>query len=142
MQRLVAVLCVLSMLAGQLMGLHFHRHAPGLDGAGASATSIHRRDTGVHLQGSADHAAHHAAADRASHPGEDVEIDPLAGGLVKFLKNLLGAGFFLCTLLLLVRAVSANVPLRPLRSGAVLHPALFVLRPPSNAPPLKLSLIR
>lgn len=134
--RLVMVLCAVMMLLAQLMGLHFHRHVAA---AGSEhGTSLHLRDVGVHMNEAAD--VHDAAGDRASHPDEDLEIDPLGTGIAKFVKLWLGPA-------LLVVAIFCLLVTQPLpRAGATRpafhRPARFALRPPSNAPPLKLSLVR
>jgi hypothetical protein len=127
--------CATLMLATQLLGLHFHRHTVASDVAVTrSSSSTHLRDAGLHVQEIGPHAEHHAFSDRASHPGEDVEIDPLVAGFAKFFKVCVGAGVLLLALLWLVHAARPTVPALS-RSGPSLHPALFVLRPPSHAPP-------
>ncbi len=131
------LLCALFMLTAQLMGLHFHRHAVAAHAGETQGTSLHLRDTGVHGHESLHGTNHHAASDRASHP-DDVEIDPLADGIAKFIKICMAPAVLLLSLLWLVT-------LRPTifawfaPAVAQPHPALFVLRPPSHAPPLRLS---
>lgn len=124
-------LCALNMLLAQGLGLHFHRHMQG--GPAEHATSLHVRDAGLHLH---EHAgSHHAASDHASHPDLDLEVDPLGKGFAKYAKVWLGATLQIVgvpALLEFAPAVLCRV-LQPARP----HPELFVLRPPSNAPPLK-----
>ena len=135
--RLVLLLCALFMLGAQMMGLHFHRHAVAAHGGAVHDTSLHLRDTGVHGHEALHGMDHHALGDHASHP-DDVEIDPLAAGIAKFFKICMGPALLLLALLWLVglRSVAFAWFARPV---AQRHPSLFVLRPPSNAPPLRLS---
>jgi hypothetical protein len=121
--KLIMVICATLMLAAQILGLHFHR------------------DAGLHADEIGHHTMLHGTADQASHPGEDVEIDPLAGGLAKFIKVWLFAGFPLVALLWLVHAPRPTLPAFA-RAGPRPHPAHFVLHPPSHAPPLQLVLVR
>jgi hypothetical protein len=125
------VLCAANMLLAQLMGLHFHRHV--MVGVPDHGLSLHLRDAGMHLHADAD--GHHAPADGASHPDEDLEIDPLGTGLAKFSKVWLNPIFLFIAALCLF-AVALAPPSR-FESITRRHPALFFLRPPSNAPPLK-----
>jgi hypothetical protein len=128
---MIMALCAVNMLLAQMMGLHFHRHM--MTGVPAHGMSLHLRDAGMHLHAETD--GHHAAADRASHPDEDVEIDPLGTGLAKFAKAwLTPALLFIVTLCTLAMVVAAPPGFQSLTRR---HPALFFLRPPSNAPPLK-----
>jgi hypothetical protein len=127
---LIMVLCAMNLLLVQLMGLHFHRHM--MAGAADLRTSLHLRDAGMHLHENADD--HHATEDRASHPG-DLEIDPLGAGLAKFSKVWLSPQFLLAVILcVMVLTLSVPSGFAPLVRR---HPALFFLRPPSHAPPLK-----
>jgi hypothetical protein len=121
-------LCALSMLLAQVMGLHFHRHlVPGISDHGVS---LHLRDAGMHLH---EQAVQHSAADRAAHPDEDLEIDPVGTGLAKFSKAWLNTTLlFIVTLCLLTMSLAAPSRFESIRRR---HPALFFLRPPSNAPP-------
>jgi hypothetical protein len=129
MLRILMVLCALNMLFAQLLGLHFHRHV--IDGPTDHGTSLHLRDAGLHLH--EDAADHHAAGDRASHPDEDVEIDPLGTGLAKFSKVWLGAAvLFLVAFALLIVVPASTFRVPPFIPRRM---ALFALRPPSNAPP-------
>ncbi len=130
------VLCAMNMLLAQMMGLHFHRHMVG--GAADHGPSLHLRDAGMHLHEAAHQ--HHATDDRASHPDEDLEIDPLGAGFAKFSKIWLNTAFALVAVFCLL-VVGTGAPRRFLQRVRH-HPALFFLRPPSNAPPLKLSLAR
>lgn len=121
------VFCAMNMLLAQMMGLHFHRHVAGLTDHGVS---LHLRDAGMHLH---EDSGHHAMADRAAHPDEDLEIDPLGTGLAKFAKVwLTPALVFVLALCLIALAHVPAARFEPLRRR---HPALFFLRPPSNAPP-------
>lgn len=129
------VLCAVNMLLAQMMGLHFHRHVAG---ASAHGTSLHLRDAGLHLHEAAD--AHHAPGDRASHPDEDLEVDPLGAGFAKFSKLWLNTACLLLAVFLLL--IAAPAATRRFEPPVRRHPALFFLRPPSHAPPLKLSLAR
>jgi hypothetical protein len=133
---MVMVFCAVTMLLAQLMGLHFHRHVA--DAGSAHGTSLHLRDVGVHMHEAA--AAHDEAGDRASHPDEDLEIDPLGTGIAKFFKAWVGPAFLAVAILCLL----VTLPVAQLGTPrpAFHRPALFALRPPSNAPPLKLSLAR
>jgi hypothetical protein len=134
--RITILACAIVLLLAQMTGLHFHRHvlAAGPD----HGMSLHLRDAGVHVH--ADQGDHHAPADRASHPDEDVEIDPLGAGIAKVFKVWLSTACLLVTLLCLFVATPAAA-VSPERTRRP-HPALFVLRPPSHAPPLELSLVR
>jgi hypothetical protein len=125
------VFCAVNMLLAQTMGLHFHQHIQG--GGAGHGTSLHLRDAGMHLHEAAD--KHDSSTDRASHPDEDLEIDPLGAGFAKFSKVWLNTAFVLLAticLVLLMPAVLASF--EPQRRR---HPALFFLRPPSHAPPLQ-----
>jgi hypothetical protein len=129
--RMIMALCAVNMLLAQMMGLHFHRHVMAVESG--HGMSLHLRDAGTHLHEEAD--GHHAAADRASHPDEDVEVDPLGTGLAKFSKV-----WFTPALLFIVALCMLAVVLRTAPAFESLtrrHPALFFLRPPSNAPPPK-----
>jgi hypothetical protein len=134
------LLCALFMLTAQLMGLHFHRHAAVVHAGIDEGISLHLRDTGVHAHESLNDMSHHAPDDRASHP-DVVEIDPLASGLAKFIKICMAPAMLLLAMLWLA-ALRPAAPAAIARSAARLHPSLFVLRPPSNAPPLRLSPVR
>jgi hypothetical protein len=129
--RMIMALCVVNLLLAQMMGLHFHRHVTA--GVAGPDMSLHLRDAGMHVHAEAD--GHHAAADRASHPDEDVEVDPLGTGVAKFSKVWLAPPLLLIvTLCLLALVLAAPTAFESLTRR---HPALFFLRPPSNAPPLK-----
>jgi hypothetical protein len=137
------VLCAVSLLLAQLMGTHFHRHAH-VDGAHSGhdhRTTVHLRDADVHAHAALDVGDHHAFDDRASHPDADLEIDPLGAGLTKFFKIWISPALLLFAMLLLL-ATGPPLRIRPQWLVSRPHPALFVLRPPSNAPPLKLSPVR
>ncbi len=139
--RLLMVACAMMMLAGQLMGLHFHRHLSGGDAGFGHGLSLHLRDADVHSHAAAQLHDHHAIDDRAAHPDDDVEIDPLAAGLAKLIKIWVAPCVLLLALLWCLD-VRWSVLQRVDRPVARRHPSLFVLRPPSHAPPLKLSLVR
>jgi hypothetical protein len=138
--RIALLLCVLCMVAAQLTGVHFHRHAIAAHAGAQHGISLHLRDTGVHGHESLQGKDHHAPGDRASHP-DDVEIDPLAAGFAKFLKICMGAALPVLAVLWLVAMQPVAVASR-WRPPVHQRPSLFVLRPPSHAPPLKLSLSR
>lgn len=123
------VLCGVNMLLAQGMGLHFHRHM--LPDASGHGTSLHLRDAGLHLH--EDASEHQAAGDRASHPDEDLEIDPLGTGLAKLFKVWLNPALLFFTIICLL-AMALAAPFA-FESVTRRHPALFFLRPPSNAPP-------
>lgn len=128
-------LCALNLLLVQGLGLHFHRHMHA-DAAG-HPPSMHLRDTGVHLHEEAGH--HHVAGDHASHPGDDVEVDPVGAGFAKFFKVWLGTTpqpVGISALLAVAPPAQADFQ-QPARR----HPDLFFLRPPSNAPPLNPSVV-
>jgi hypothetical protein len=129
--RMFMALCAVNMLLAQMMGLHFHRHATA--GSSAHDMSLHLRDAGMHLHAEAD--GHHAAADRASHPDEDVEVDPLGTGVAKFSKVWLAPALLFIVTLCMLGLVLA--PPSGFESLTRRRPALYFLRPPSNAPPLK-----
>jgi hypothetical protein len=129
------VLCAVNMLLAQLMGLHFHRHM--IAGVSDHGMSLHLRDAGLHVHEDADE--HHAAADRASHPDEDLEIDPLGTGFAKFSKVWLNPTLLFMVALCLI--AMATAPPSRFESITRRHPALFFLRPPSNAPPLEPSTV-
>jgi hypothetical protein len=133
--RMILALCAVNMLLAQMMGLHFHRHV--IMGVPAHGMSLHLRDAGTHLHAQTD--GHHAAADRASHPDEDVEIDPLGTGLAKFSKVWLTPAL-LFIVMLCVLTMMQPAPSR-FESVRRRHPALYFLRPPSNAPPLEPSAV-
>jgi hypothetical protein len=127
---MIMVLCAMNMLLAQLMGLHFHRHVT--TGVSDHGMSLHLRDAGVHLN---EEDGHHATGDRASHPDEDLEIDPLGTGFAKFSKVWLNQSVLILVILCLVAvALAAPSGFESIRRR---HPALYFLRPPSNAPPLK-----
>jgi hypothetical protein len=128
------------LLSTQLMGLHYHRHAAHSAG-GESGTSVHLRDFGVHVEGAADGVDHHALDDRASHPGDDLEVEPVADSVVKFYKTWLAIGFVFLAVLWFFSCspIAAAWVERP---APRLHRSRYVLRPPSNAPPLTLSIAR
>jgi hypothetical protein len=128
--RTIMVLCAMNMLLAQLMGLHFHRHmvASGAD----HGVSLHLRDAGMHLH---EDDAHHSATDLAAHPDEDLEIDPVGTGLAKFSKVWLSPTLLFIVMLCLI--ATATVGPSRFESIAPRPPALFALRPPSNAPPLE-----
>jgi hypothetical protein len=135
------VSCALMLLVAQTMGLHFHRHAH-VDAADADhGTTLHLRDADIHTHSALDDHDHHTAGDRASHPDVDLEIDPLGAGLAKIFKIWLGPVMLLFAMLLLLPTGPA-LPAGVQWLFSRVHPPLFVLRPPSNAPPLKLSLVR
>jgi hypothetical protein len=127
---MVIVLCAVNMLLVQALGLHFHRHIQA--DAGDHGTSLHLRDAGMHVHENG--VDHHARGDHASHPDEDLEIDPLGAGVSKFSKIWLVAAVLsvvvLCLFVVVPACARAFEP--PLRRRL----ALFSLRPPSNAPPL------
>ncbi len=133
--------CALVLLAAQLMGLHFHRHAHADVATPDHHTTVHLRDADIHAHAALVDHDHHAIDDRASHPDEDLEIDPLGAGLAKIFKIWLAAVVLLFALQLLLPAGPA-LPSSLQWLFARVHPPLFVLRPPSNAPPLKLSPVR
>lgn len=137
-RQLIVICCALAMLVAQLTGAHYHRHLGDLMHAEADVTSVHLRDAGVHLG----HDAHdHDATDRAAHPGVDLEIDAAADGLAKVFKSALLAGALLVLLLWRLAPVVRPRPRRPSTSGRPGRSLLFVLRPPSHAPPAPLSIV-
>lgn len=133
--------CALLLLVAQLMGLHFHRHADSATAVPEQHTTVHLRDADIHAHSDVDDHDHHSAADRASHPDVDLEIDPLGASLTKFFKLWLYPVLLLIAMLLLVPTGPA-LPTSLQWLFARVHPPLFVLRPPSHAPPLKLSIVR
>jgi hypothetical protein len=138
--RLILLAFVAALLSTQLMGLHYHRHAQHHASADAGS-SVHLRDFGVHVEGVADGIDHHSLDDRASHPGDDLEVEPVADSVVKFYKTWLATGFvFLAVLWSFGPAPAAAAWV--LGAAPRPHRSRFVLRPPSNAPPLKLSTAR
>lgn len=134
-RQLVVICCALALLVAQLSGAHYHRHLGDLMHAEADVTSVHLRDAGVHMG----HDAHdHDAADRAAHPGVDLEIEAAADGLAKVFKSALLAGALLVLLLWRLLPVVRLRPPRRAAPACTPDSLLFVLRPPSHAPPAHL----
>ncbi|MGC4028749.1 MAG: hypothetical protein QM696_07760 [Steroidobacteraceae bacterium] len=133
-RQLVAAVCITLLMATQLLGLHYHRRLHGAGAGHGHAAELHLRDAGVHLA----HAAHGhpGSADRAAHPGIDLEIEVIAEGFTPPQHPLSPA---------LVPAMQPGItadarePLRVVQQRPPCgRPARYALSPPSHAPPASL----
>jgi len=135
--RLIIGAFALLLVVSQLMGLHYHRHAV-VSAEASSGTTVHLRDYGIHAEHAADGADHHDFSDRASHPADDVEVEPIADSLAKYYKTWLSTGLLFLPHVWFY-GVRPAPPVRIARAAVGEHPRPYVLSPPSNAPPLKSS---
>jgi hypothetical protein len=133
--------CAMLMLAVQVFGLHYHRHATTVDVLAAEGVSVHHWDASEHVPSVAESSPHTSGAELIAHSEADVDINQFAAGLIKLIKVclvpvlLFFAVLWHFSVLLLTQIVTGQAVVSA-------PPILFALRPPANAPPLMLSLAR
>lgn len=137
LDRLIAALCVVALLAAQVLGLHHHRHIEFGADAHRHAVELHFEDAGIHPGEMRAEHRHDVGGAETSHGHLDIESSAVEPGSTKlFLDLILPLLTAIVILLLLPRSSAAAT--RPPQPTPQRRRPRYALGPPSQAPPQSL----